>query len=238
VYGSSTLKYRERSRDMQPILSAEVRWFCEGELPEEVLPSFWSGDLPTNEKQGEPRIDFYLYLPGVDDIGIKLRGEINMPQEVTNEMKLEVKSRQREAGVISFLNGVSGHLEYWNKSEFSGESANPERFTTLRKESEAWIGVSKERYLRKYEVEEGKGVQPVPANARYDNGCQVELTKLMTEHKLWWTFGFEAFGETEEALENNLKLSANDFFGKAGWEMFEEKDSYGYPRWLNLLMAV
>ncbi len=88
-------------------------------------------------------------------------------------------------------------------------------------------------------------MHPVPPDTRYNNGCQVELTKisikheLITEHnKAWWTFGFEAFSETEEALENNLKLSANDFFRMAGWEMFEEKDSYGYPRWLNLLMAV
>jgi hypothetical protein len=229
-----------RSKDMQSMLTAEVRWFYKGDLPEKALQRFWSGDLSTGEERREKRIDFYLYLPGVDGIGIKFRGETNIPEKVTNrvEVKLEVKSRKREEGIIPFLTGVTGRLEYWSKSEFNAESANPQRFITLREESKAWVGVSKERYLRQYEAEEGKRVHPVPPDTRCNDGCQVELTKLITRDEIWWTFGFEAFGGTEEAIENNLKLSANDFFTKAGWERFEEKDSYSYPRWLNLLLAL
>ncbi len=128
---------------MQPILTAEMRWFYKGDLPEKALQRFWSGDLSTGEVKREKRIDFYLYLPGVDGIGIKFRVETNIPENATNriEVKLEVKNRQRENGVIPFLTGVTGRLEYWSKSEFNGESTNPQRFITLREKSEAWISV-------------------------------------------------------------------------------------------------
>jgi hypothetical protein len=33
-----------------------------------------------------------------------------------------------------------------------------------------------------------------------------------------------------------LWLSANNFFTETGLGMFKEKDSYGYPKWLNVLM--
>jgi hypothetical protein len=65
----------------------------------------------------------------------------------------------------------------------------------------------------------------------------VELTKLTVHQHIWWTLGFEAFGGTEESLANNLELSANAFFTQTGWEGFEEKDSFAYPKWLSIVMA-
>lgn len=231
---------------MLPLLTKEVRWFYKGEQYqgdklEAALRRFRKGDLPTNTEIGIPRTDYYLYLPGVEGLGIKFRGEENRTGEVEGrvELKLEVKSRLQEEGVITFGDGVKGQLEHWSKSEFNSESMNAQFFTFLTEKNQVWVAVSKERSLRKYEVTGGKEIRPVPSQKRdFVNGCQVELTKLLVCQQTWWTFGFEAFGETEEASVNTLKLSANEFFTNVGWGVFEEKDSMAYPQWINLLMVI
>lgn len=226
---------------MQPLLTMEVRWFYKEGLPKPDfdLQRFRNGDLSIGKEKGKTRADFYLYLPGVDSLGMKFRGEEDQSEEVTHrkEMKLEVKSRQREDGIIAFPNGVTGRLEYWSKLEFTTESTNLQIFDVLQAEDKAWVVVIMERHLRKYDVADGKEVHSVLAETKCTNGCQMELTKLTARQQIWWTIGLEAFGETEEATVNNLRLSANVFFNQTGWEGFEEKDSYAYPRWLNVVMA-
>jgi hypothetical protein len=226
---------------MQPVLTMEVRWFYkEGLLkPAFDLQRFRKGDWSQDQGKGRCRTDFYLSLPGVESLGMKFRGEEDQSEGSTSrkEMKLEVKSRQREDGIIAFHNGQTGRLEHWSKSVFSTESANPQIFDLLQAEDEAWIVVTKERYLRKYEVLGVKEVHAVPPEKSSADGCRVELTKLTVHQQNWWTLCLEAFGETEGALVNNLKLSADVFFTQTGLEGFEEKDSFAYPRWLNGVMS-
>ncbi len=226
---------------MQPLLTMEVRWFYkEGLLkPAFDLQRFRQGERSQDQGKGKIRTDFYLYLPSVESLGMKLRGEEDQSAggPSRKEITLEVKSRQREDGIIAFLNGQTGRLEYWSKSGFSTELTNSQIFDLLQTENKAWIAVTKERYLRKYEVVDGKEVHAIPPEKNCLDGCRVELTKLTVHQQIWWTLGFETFGENEEALVNNLKLSANVFFTQTGWEGFEEKDSSAYPKWLNIVIA-
>jgi hypothetical protein len=218
---------------MQP--SVEVRWFYKGHIPETALQRFRSGELPQDKGAVEERKDVYLYLPGVDSLGIKLRGTSIRRENDADQ--LEIKRRQLEGGIVTFIPGVTGRLERWSKWVFHGEPSGPQLSTSLTAKDEAWVSVGKVRYLRKYQVTGDKRVLAVPLNEWPDNGCNVELTEVIAPGgQVWWTLGLEAFGEADVSIEDNLRLSANYFFAGTGLGMFEEKDSYGYPRWLNVVM--
>jgi hypothetical protein len=215
--------------------TAEVRWFYKGDIQDTSLQRFRSGELPQDNGTFEERNDVYLYLPGVNSLGIKLRGTNIQHQNDADQ--LEIKRRQLEGGVVSFSPGVTGRLERWSKWVFHSESSDPQLSTILTAKDEAWVCVSKVRYLRKYQVTSDKRVLAVSLNEWPDNGCNVELTELIAPgEKVWWTLGLEAFGEVDVTIEDNLKLSANYFFGVTDLGTFEVKDSYGYPGWLNVLM--
>jgi hypothetical protein len=214
--------------------TAEVRWFYEGDLPETILEQFRSGEITQDGGTVEERRDVYLYLPGVDSLGIKLRG-MSIRREYDAE-KLEIKRRELEGSVVSFMPGVTGRLERWKKWAFNSESSDPQLSSMLTAKDEAWMSVSKVRYLRRYAVTSDKSVVAVPLNEWPDNGCNVEITKLIApDGQRWWTLGFETFGEAGAAIDDNLMLSANYFFAETGLGVFKEKDSYGYPRWLNVV---
>ena len=214
--------------------TTEARWFHEGDLPETVLERFRSGEITQNGGTVENRRDVYLYLTGVDSLGIKLRG-ISIRREFDAD-KLEIKRRELEGSVVTFIHGVTGRLERWTKWAFNSESSDPQLSSMLTAKDEAWMSVSKVRYLRKYAVTSDKSVVAVPLNEWPDNGCNVEVTKLIAlDRQRWWTLGFETFGEADASVVDNLMLSANHFFAETGLVIFREKDSYGYPRWLNVV---
>ena len=215
--------------------TAEVRWFYKGDIPETTLQRFRGGELPQDKGAVEVRKDLYLNLPGVDSLGIKLRGTSIRREK--NADQLEIKRRQLEGGVVTFIPGVTGRLERWSKWVFHGEPSGLQLSTILTAKDEAWVSVGKVRYMRKYRVTGDKSVLAVPLNDWPDNGCNVELTKVIAPGgQVWWTLGLEAFGEADITIEDNLRLTANYFFAGTGWGMLEEKDSYGYPRWLNVVM--
>lgn len=215
--------------------TVEVRWFYQGDVPETTLQRFRSGAFPQDRGTIEERKDVYLYLPGVDSLGIKLRG--TNTQRANGADQLEIKRREHEGSVVTFMPGVTGRLERWIKWAFQGESSDPQLSSMLTATDEAWVSVSKVRYLRKYTVTSDKRVLEVRLNEWPDNGCNVEITKLIAPGgQGWWTLGFEAFGVSGAPIEDNLRLSASYFFTETALGMFEAKDSYGYPRWLNVVM--
>ena len=215
--------------------TVEVRWFYEGDVPETTLQRFRSGELPQDRGTVEERTDAYLYLAGVDSLGIKLRGTNTRRENDADQ--LEIKRRQFEGGVVTFMPGVTGRLERWMKWVFHGESSDPQLSSMLTAKDEVWVSVGKVRYQRKYTVTGDKSVVALPLNEWPDNGCNVEVTEVIAPGgQGWWTLGLEAFGEANATVEDTLSLSANFFFSDIGLGKFEEKDSYGYPRWLNVVM--
>src|SRR5215471_13262181 len=96
--------------------TVEVRWFYEGDIPETTLQRFRSGELPQDKGTVEERKDVYLYLSGEDSLGIKLRG-VNTQRE-NDADQLEIKRRELEGSVLTFIPGVTGRLERWMKWVF------------------------------------------------------------------------------------------------------------------------
>ncbi|BAY35854.1 hypothetical protein NIES2111_01710 [Nostoc sp. NIES-2111] len=86
------------------LTSKEIRWFYPGRIPEGIKVWFHQYCLIDQEQLPQEREDVYLYIPGSDFLGIKLR-----------EGSLEVKWRTAELGVVSFGELVSGKAEKWTK---------------------------------------------------------------------------------------------------------------------------
>jgi hypothetical protein len=190
--------------------TVEVRWFYKGDVPESTLQRFMSRELSQDRGMVEDRRDVYLYLPGVDSLGIKLRGMHTHRENDTD--RLEIKRREVEGSVVTFIPGVTGRLERWMKWAFHSESSDPQLSSMLTTKDEAWMSVGKVRYLRKYTVTSDKSVVTLPLNEWPDNGCNVEVTRLSAPNgQGWWTLGLEAFGEAGAPIEDNLRLSANYF---------------------------
>src|SRR2546422_3121611 len=74
--------------------TAEVRWFFEGQVPDEIEQWFCRSNLAL---KAAPREDHYLLFPAVLGLGLKMR-----------EGRLEVKSLIKTLGVRSFTADVAG----------------------------------------------------------------------------------------------------------------------------------
>jgi hypothetical protein len=195
----------------------ELRWF----LPGTILPEIegWFGQSCSPQK----REDWYLYAPGCDYLGIKLRQE-----------RLEVKWRKAELGVLRFGELVEGKAEKWGKwmcSDSTGESFQPATVST----NSIWVNIQKVRRLQSYQILPDSSIQPVNANDSTDNGCSVEITQLLIQQQSWWTLAFEAVGEDTHLLEN-LRLTASYLLSNYRGTKLIAANSYGYPHWLEVVL--
>jgi hypothetical protein len=216
--------------------TAEVRWFYAGDLPKEVRQQFGCAELHQDNGKPEKRQDLYLILPDVENLGIKLRGKDEQHKDDADV--LEIKRRQNERKYVTFSMGTVGYLEHWDKWTFRGLSDPPLLSMILTAQDKAWIGIEKVRCQQLYAITPDRRVLAVPLHTSVPNGCNVELTQLMLpQQQCWWTLGFEAFSDTNDALEDNAILVANDFFTRTQLGRLEEKVSFGYPQWLTLLTS-
>jgi hypothetical protein len=198
--------------------SMEVRWFYQGTVPVEVAEWFHSD---TNQAEEQPsRVDYYLYLQEIDGLGIKLR-----------EGRMEVKRRQCQHGILRFHERAAGLVEHWRKWSFELSMSEGELPHSLVPIS-SWLGVQKERQLRKFRVTGDDRLVPVPAGEYPERGCSVELSSLRVEGQDWWSLCFEAFGD-ESSLRQTLLLVMEHVLAHEQVPFpLDAKASYGYPRWL------
>lgn len=201
--------------------SLEVRWFYGGSIPRDVLSWF---DLEREKSaQQTPRTDYYLRLAHEDSLGIKLR-----------EGKLELKQRQRQNGVIHFHERVAGIVEHWCKWGFGLAELDPD-LCDLSAATPAWIGVYKERILRKYQITEAGKAMVADPEAYLEQGCHLELTHIHIEEKQGWSLGLEAFGNPQ-SLEKVLLITARHVFLDEAVPTLQSEDSCGYPEWLRKII--
>lgn len=153
------------------LTSLEIRWFCAGKLPQAISSWFKQDELGGQLQSSEEREDVYLYTPGCEHLGIKLR-----------QGRLEVKWRQAELGIVRFGERVEGKLEKWGKwlcEDPSQESFKPENVTGQK----SWVSVEKVRSQRLYD------------------SCAIELTQLRLKGNDWWSLGFETFGADASKMD-------------------------------------
>lgn len=197
--------------------SAEIRWFYQEPLPKEML--YW---FQSKQSEGE-REDRYLLFDGCASVGVKIRGgqEKNL---------FEIKALRAEPETMLLPGGVSGRTDCWVKQSFD-DSALCDWLKKLRQENDGWEVVKKERWLRKFSLDQST-LMEVPTGEKPTEGCNVELTRIAVGEQQWWSFAFEAFGR-HECVQGNLCVAANYFFSRhPPIRAFRLADSQSYPAWL------
>jgi hypothetical protein len=194
----------------------EIRWFFAGEIPPSVM--VWFDKHVCSESAQPARIDYYLRLNENDSLGIKQR-----------QGRIEAKQREREGGVVHLSSRAAGRLESWRKWSF--DMAQTEASETY------WIGVEKSRRWCLFTVEENGRVTLASTTTTLEQGCACELTEIHLTDSLeqWWSLGFEAFGGTAVDRREKLLVVARQILKQDGVPLLTAEQSYGYPKWLNLV---
>lgn len=216
------LPVRVISRFIVPrmLTTYEVRWFNSGNIPENIESWFKHSCLLSPTKLAEKRKDVYLYTPGCDYLGIKLR-----------QGGLEIKWRYPQKNTLHFGSLVEGNIEKWKKWRCSDSSQESFSLQQIG-DNPVWVKVGKVRYSQLYQVIKKKP-QAVSSDMDVDNGCSFELTNVEVNGNKWWTIGLEAFGE-DSNLKDNLQATADFIFGSYDIFPLQADDSYGYPSLLEL----
>jgi len=202
----------------------ELRWFYAGTVPENIQTWFEQNCLIDPRQAPEERTDLYLYSPECDFLGIKLR-----------QGRLEVKWRTAELGVVRFGEFVEGKAEKWGKwmcCDPTQESFQPHQVL----KNPMWVSVQKGRYSQHYQVLPESSPQPVARreDEDIDNGCSLELSRLVIQENIWWSLAFEAFGD-DTRLMDNLQETASWVFQTNRELKLLVQNSYAYPSWLSLV---
>lgn len=106
-------------------------------------------------KVPEKREDVYLYTPGCDYLGIKLR-----------QGGLEIKWRYLEKTAMQFGSLVKGNVEKWKKWRCADSSEESFSLQQIG-DNPVWVKVRKVRYSQLYQVVE-KTLQTVFSDAGVD----------------------------------------------------------------------
>lgn len=213
---SSSIHAREKESRVQ--ISAEIRWFWPVKCPDGVEIWFRSG--PTPPGGGNAREDEYLYEPKQTELGLKRRGE-----KPGVEAKGLVTVLPQPSDMIPFV----GPIEIWCKWPL----------LTLKLSDVSIVTTKKIRWLRKFdtgggeptEIPVGEDEAPTDRRCLPKLGCNVELTLVEVGDHLWWTLGFEAFGElasVERSLRNTLSAMAARRPPSLG-----SGELLNYPAWLS-----
>jgi hypothetical protein len=206
------------------LASAEVRWFWRDDCPEQARKWFFETGLPPGG--GHPRIDRYLAQPNARELGIKERGG--------DKPSLEFKGLLKTA-TIPAVDTLASHCEIWCKWSFGNQGVQ------LIEETKT----TKRRWLRKFDTS-----TPIRAEVPLDfderpkfgyslpnQGCNAELTEVKIENRsdIWWTLGFEAFGDLETVPTNLTRGLLPD--ATALINIVSSGALLSYPEWLMARLA-
>ncbi|TBW25783.1 hypothetical protein [Gramella sp. KN1008] len=193
--------------------SKEIRWFTKNE---DKVISIWFSQKKIDFNNAATRTDFYLPLPGKEDIGIKLR-----------EGNIEIKHRIAEPEKGQFSKNTQGYFERYTKWSFSTPSDDLLTRQIIHEKRYDWLEVKKERMGLKLKEETNGKIDLLPIDRQIDYGCQIEYTRITINNRTWFTFGLEWFGEKELKVDSEL---LNDILGNT---VFNIGSSMGYAEFLN-----
>jgi hypothetical protein len=165
----------------------------------------------------EEREDRYLAEPSVPELGVKIKGGI----------ELDLKALRGSPGEIAVPGGGRGHLELWEKWRFPLDAV-----ALPSVDGSGWLAIRKVRRRRSFHLAEGRLVERPVSEAELP-GCSVELTEFVVGGELWWTLALEAGGDPD-ALERSLRATAESLFRDPlpDGPRLDLRDSTSYARWL------
>lgn len=190
----------------------EVRWIQAGPVPEAMFG--WLGPFTDWIEQREDR---YLADPSVPQLGVKIKGGI----------ELDLKAFRGSPGELAVPGGGRGLVEVWQKWRFPLDAVSLPSI-----DGSGWLAIRKVRRRRSFHLAEGRVVERPVSEAELP-GCSVELTEFDVGGEVWWTLGLEANGDPD-ALERSLRATAESLFRDPLPEglRLDLGDSMSYARWL------
>ena len=111
--------------------SKEIRWFFSEN--NEPIEQWFSGRGMLFSKT-KPRTDYYLPIPGKEDISVKLR-----------EGNIEIKQRHGQPVLHHLTKNAIGYLEDWVKWSFDVEDNDELAKNIIQAKKYSWFEVYKER---------------------------------------------------------------------------------------------
>jgi len=200
-------------------LTAEVRWFLPGRIPEEIRQWFGSSAFPLIPMT---RTDRYLVYPFSEQVGVKFREE-----------RIEVKAKVRDLDLLEVGDHVSGKMELWEKWSAGAESV-PLLFRDISGTADHWIDVTKTRWMRVFNAEGDKVTESDPGRGQEHpgEGCYAEITGIEVGDRSFWTLGLEAFGEEGSIEATLIKTAKLLFHPKAPHRGLTETNAFAYPAFL------
>jgi hypothetical protein len=193
--------------------TCEIRWFLKTPLSG---IAGWLEDLEADRITTENRTDFYLFLPGRKDLGIKIR-----------EGRLEVKHRTAPPWPKQIAPAWEGYLEAWVKYGFELGRNKTERPLWAGEDPTLHEVVKYRRAMLIHQTDGELTFGPL----QYGNttAIQLEYTKLRVLEETWYTLGLE----WPEDLE--LQLPETFFREILGEDRLTRAESMGYAEFLQLL---
>jgi hypothetical protein len=201
------------------LITAEIRWFLRGTLPEEV--SRWFETVCGTTTLYPTRVDLYLALPETDAVGVKLR-----------EGLLEVKRKDGDLGLLNLHPNVAGHGNTWTKWSFPA-SMEEGHLGDLAPNAPGWLAVAKTRRLSTLTISPDGVVDLANEGPALGRACWIELTEVRMDHDEWWSLGFEAVGP-KECLQEDLERAAQHLFGLSDPPTLTADTSFAYPHLLRI----
>jgi hypothetical protein len=197
-------------------LSYEVRWFFDHAEP--ILEQ-WFANKGIPFHKDFPRTDFYLALEDKNDLSIKLR-----------QGNIEVKQLVKSTNASEF--NIPGDVQCWQKWSFRVEKEDDLAKQIITGKKFYWIEMPKDRLGIKYKFDDGEDGKEVSIDERIHEGCQVEYTRFQVKGKVYYTFNFEAFSESnleKRNFQRGVELAFKELNMKT---KLTAKDSMGYPEFI------
>ena len=205
-------------------LTAEVRWFRPGRIPQEIRNWFSRGPFSLIPST---RTDRYLVFPSSEHVGVKFR-----------EQRFEVKTLVRELDLLKVGKVIRGRMELWEKWS-AGAPSVPLLFHDLSATGDRWTAVTKTRWMRVFHAE-GEGIRemdPGDTRLRPEEGCDAEITEIEIGGDPFWTLGLESFG-SHGSLVQQLTGTAQFLLQPVKEELqLSESDACAYPCFLRRYLA-
>ena len=202
----------------------EIRWF--GDRPLGDAERQWYESIGGESfHRSEERTDRYVTLPGVTDLGLKLRGD----------QGFDVKARLEEIGTVELRREgalfATGVAESWGKWSYPG-SEHPALggiFGSLET-----IEVRKRRKQYLLDLPDGEPAQLLDLSLGFfpgvERGMALELGDVECEGRTVWTLGVEAIPGGPDLGSAMLKALV-PLLRDCPLELVTENSS-GYPAWL------